>query len=69
MAFQEVRPAENYLQTAEMGSEQNCNQIDGIINNEAPKPSVRQNLRQCQKEAEKFQDGTVSPPPRHAPER
>lgn len=31
----------NYLKTAEMGLEQNYNQIDGIINNEEP-PSVNQ---------------------------
>ena len=28
---------ENHLKTAELGVEQNCNQIDGIINNTAPK--------------------------------
>lgn len=28
---------ENYLRTAELSTEQNCNQIDGIINNVAPK--------------------------------
>ena len=28
---------ENHLKTAELGMEQNCNQIDGIINNTAPK--------------------------------
>lgn len=36
-AFQQVRPApENYLATVEMTAAGNCNQIDGIINNEAP---------------------------------
>lgn len=29
---------ENCLKTAELGMEQNCNQIDGIINNTAPRP-------------------------------
>ena len=60
---------ENYLKTAEMESEQNYNQIDGVINNEAPKPSVRDNLRQCQREAGKSQDGAASPTPRHDTER
>ena len=60
---------ENYLKAAEMESEQNYNQIDGVINNEAPKPSVRDNLRQCQREAGKSQDGAASPTPRHDSER
>ena len=29
---------ENFLKAAELSMEQNCNQIDGIINNTAPKP-------------------------------
>ena len=37
---------ENTLKTAELSMEQNCNQIDGIINNEAPKPSLRDSLKQ-----------------------
>lgn len=38
-AFRQVRSApENYLATTEMSVENNCNQIDGIINNTAPKP-------------------------------
>ena len=49
LAFRPVRPApENYLATAEMGAEQNYNQIDGIINNEPPKPSLLDQLKQCQ---------------------
>lgn len=53
-AFRQVRPApENYLATTEMSVERNYNQIDGIINNEAPKPSLLDNLRQCQEAAEK----------------
>lgn len=52
---------ENYLITAEAGVEQNANQIDGIINNEAPKPSLLDNLRQCREEAGKAQSGDASP--------
>ncbi len=67
-AFRQVQPApENYLATTEMSVEQNCNQIDGIINNEAPKPSLLDTLRQCQEETEK--GGTVPPAPRRDPER
>ena len=52
LAFRPVRPApENYLATAEMGAEQNYNQIDGIINNEPPKPSLLEQLKQCQEAA------------------
>lgn len=40
-AFRQVQPApENYLATVEMRMEGNYNQIDGIINNEAPKPVI-----------------------------
>ena len=40
-AFRQVKPApENYLATAEMSMEGNYNQIDGIINNETPKPVI-----------------------------
>ena len=60
---------ENYLKAAEMGSEQNFNQIDGIINNEAPKPSVVESLRQYQRETGKSQDGTTPPSPHRDPER
>ena len=65
-AFREVKP-ENYLAAAEMSAEVNYNQIDGLINNEAPKPSVLDSLRQCQEDAEKSQGGTA--PPSHSPER
>ncbi|MCB7042305.1 DUF4316 domain-containing protein [Flavonifractor plautii] len=52
LAFRPVRPApENYLATAEMDAEQNYNQIDGIINNEPPKPSLLDQLKQCQEAA------------------
>lgn len=52
LAFRPVRPApENYLATAEMGAEQNYNQIDGIINNEPTKPSLLDQLKQCQEAA------------------
>ena len=67
-AFRQVQPApENYLATTEMSMEQNCNQIDGIINNEVPKPSLLDNLRQCQEETEKGR--TAPPAPRRDPER
>ena len=59
-AFREVKP-ENYLAAAEMSMEGNYNQIDGVINNEAPKPSVLDSLRQCQEEAGKSQSGDASP--------
>lgn len=59
----------NYLITAEAGVEQNANQIDGIINNEAPKPSLRDALRQYQEEARKPQGGDVPPGPSRNPER
>ena len=59
----------NYLITAEAGVEQNANQIDGIINNEAPKPSLRDALRQYQEEAGKPQGGDVPPGPSRHPER
>ncbi len=65
-AFQEVQP-ENYLASAEKSVESNCNQIDGIINNEPPKPSVRDSLRQCREEAGSSQ-GEAAPPSR-GPER
>ena len=60
---------ENYLKAAEIGTEQNYNQIDGIINNEAPKPSVRDNLRQCQKAAEQSQSEAAPTKPSRSPER
>ena len=60
---------DNYLITVEAGVEQNANQIDGIINNEAPKPSLRDALRQYQEEAGKPQGGDVPPGPSRNPER
>ena len=60
---------ENYLITAEAGVEQNANQIDGIINNEAPKPSLRDALRQYQEEAKKSQNRDAPPGPNRDPER
>jgi len=41
---------ENSLKNAEMALEQNCNQIDGVLNNIDPKLSVRDTLRQYQEE-------------------
>lgn len=58
---------ENYLAAAEMSEEQNYNQIDGIPNNTPPKPSVLDNLRQCQEDAEKAQ--AAPPRPNLGPER
>ena len=60
----------NYLAAVEMSVEGNYNQIDGIINNEAPKPpSVLDTLRQCQEDAGKSQGGTAPPSPSRDPER
>ena len=42
---------ENYLAAAEMGTEQNYNQIDGILNNEPAKPSLLDELNQCRESA------------------
>ncbi len=58
---------ENSLKTAELAMEQNCNQIDGIINNEVPKPSLRDNLKQCQQAADRSQGG--GSPGRRGPEK
>ena len=66
-AVEETKP--NHLAAAEMGAEGNYNQIDGIINNEAPKPSLLDNLRQCQEDAGKSQGGTTPPRLSRAPER
>ena len=56
-----IRPGD-HLAAAEMGAEGNYNQIDGVINNEVPKPSLRDTLRQYQEEAGK-QD--TQPPGKH----
>ena len=64
-AFLEVR-AENYLTSAEMGAEENYNQIDGIINNTPPPedtPSIRESLRRFQAEAS--QSVPPEAPPQH----
>ncbi len=61
---------ESHLKAVELSTEQNCNQIDGIINNEAPKPSLRDDLKRCQQEAaERAQGGAVPGRPRHGQER
>ena len=62
-AFQQVAP-ENYLAAAEMSTEDNYNQIDGVINNKSPKKSVLDDLKQCQQDS-----GTAPAKPRHEPER
>lgn len=64
--------AENHLKAAEMGAEQNYNQIDGIINNERPRPSLLENLKQCKEQAGKAHDARDSgapAKPRPEPER
>ena len=63
-----VQPGD-HLAAAEMSAEVNYNQIDGIINNEAPKPSLLDTLRQCQEDAGKSQGGTAPPSPSRDPER
>lgn len=62
--------ADNYLKTAEMGTEQNYNQIDGIINNRPPCPSVLENLKQ-HREAAAAQGRDTGQPhkPHQGPER
>jgi hypothetical protein len=60
-AFQEVCPA-NYLAAAEMSVEGNYNQIDGIINNKPPRPSVLDALNQCREDAAKNRDAPKKPP-------
>lgn len=62
-AFQQVAP-ENYLAAAEMSTESIYNQIDGIINNEPPKTSVRDALKQCQQKIK-----AAPTAPHHEPER
>jgi len=59
----------NPLAATEMSAEANYNQIDGIINNEVPKPSVLDSLRQCQAAADKAQNGAAPPSPYRDPER
>lgn len=49
------RKPENGLAAAEMSVEANCNQIDGIINNEAPRPSLLESLRQQQEQREEYE--------------
>ena len=60
---------DNSLKAAEMGLEQNYNQIDGIINNEAPKPSVRNSLKQFQRETDRSHNGDSPGKPCRDPER
>lgn len=59
----------NYLAATEMSVEGNYDRIDGIINNEVPKPSVLGDLRQYQNEIKKSKSGDIPTPPRHGPER
>ena len=59
----------NCLKAAEMSVEQNYNQIDGIINNEAPKPSLRDSLKQCQREVAASQPGDAPGKPHQGQER
>ena len=61
MKQEKARP-ENHLAAAEMSMEGNYNQIDGIINNEPPKPSVRETLNQYKEDAGKNLDAPEKPP-------
>ena len=49
--------------------EQNYNQIDGIINNEAPKPSLRGSLKQRQREVAASQPVDAPGKPHQGQER
>ena len=60
---------ENHLKAVELSAEQNCNQIDGIINNEAPKPSLRDTLHKFQEAADQSKDTIPPDRPRPGPER
>ncbi len=60
-AFRQVQP-ENYLAGAEMSAEQNYNMIDGLANNEAPRPSLRDTLQKWQQESEKRVIKSPAPP-------
>lgn len=63
-AFRQMGVApQNYLAAAEMGAEQNYNQIDGLINNEGPRPSLLENLKQCKEQAGKAHDARDSGAP------
>lgn len=62
---------ENSLAAVEMSVEANCNQIDGIINNEAPRPSLLESLRrqqeqreECERQKEMAQEQTRGTPHR-----
>nr|WP_319487765.1 DUF4316 domain-containing protein [uncultured Caproiciproducens sp.] len=65
----ELKPAfSNYLENAEKSTEQNFNQIDGIINNEhapeqshdtARKPSIKEHLKDAKKECDSHKEPKV----------
>ena len=55
MNMDEKRKTGNCLAAAEMSEEGNYNQIDGIVNNEAPKPSLIEALRQHQEQREEYE--------------
>lgn len=64
------RKPENHLAAAEMGTEQNYNQIDGVINNEAPKPpSLRDTLKRCREEVDRSKGGDAPGKPRQGQDR
>jgi len=42
---------DNYLRNAELSEEEGYSQIDGILGNAPPKPSVREALRRGQEES------------------
>ena len=60
---------DNSLNAAEIGAEQNYNQIDGIINNEAAKPSVRDSLKHFQRETDRPHGDDAPGKPHRDPER
>ncbi len=61
---------QNHLAAAEMGTEQNYNQIDGVINNVAPKPSsLRDTLKRCQEEVDRSKGGDAPGKPRQGQDR
>ena len=51
----------NYLANAEKHTEQNFNQIDGLINNEPPKPSIREQIKNSAKEHGEKKEPTKAP--------
>ena len=59
---QEKDRPENHVAAAELSMEGNYKQIDGIINNEPPKPSVRDTLNQYKEDAGETQNAPATLP-------